>query len=238
MTIIYTYKKPKYQILKRPTDQRDWITRSIESARKVGYTNIELYTDDTDFSKGLDVDKVHYITDDYEIWDSFKIWVLENRNDDYFLSDNDVIYYNKIPFDKDIDIHFDAYEILSWGWAYKSTMEYLRKNKIFDGVDFWSYKQLDVINIGILKINNMQLKSEYIKYFKELYKISNNKVLNENGQYNGMTQILSQYLLTLLVNKNNNTIFNYSGRDWSKENPYYKHYAGNQKLRLKKDYLI
>lgn len=230
-TIVYTYKTPKYQILKRTTNQRDWIIRSIESARKVGYTNIELYTDDREFAKGLDIDKVHYISDDYEIWDSFKIWVLENRNDDYFLSDNDVIYYDKIPFENGVDIYFDGYEVLSWDMFYKPTMSYLEKNLIFNTIPIWSYSKRKVINIGILKINNQKLKDDYIRYWKSLYYISKDDIESNNENYINITQIISQYLLTLLVAEFNYIGKNYSGDDWTQHNLYYKHFAGNQKIK-------
>jgi hypothetical protein len=234
-TIVYTYKKPTQKILVRPVNQKEWIIRSIESSRKSGYTNLELYTNDTEFSKNLDIDKVHFIDDEYYIWDSFKIWVLENRKDDnYFLCDSDVIFTDVIKFSDGIDIHHDAFEDLAWEWAYGETIRYLENHNVFKDIDFWTHEKKNVINVGILKINNPKLKSDYIKYWKQLYQIYD-KHIDEHGK-DGFTQVLTQYLLTLLVENGGYVTESFSGLDWSKHNPYYKHYAGYKKL--KKLYLI
>ena len=84
MTAVFTYKKPSRQIYNFPVDQYKWIVKAISAAKEVGY-NTCLYTDDQEFAQGLVLDELHFISDEYNIWDSFKIYVLENRTStDYF----------------------------------------------------------------------------------------------------------------------------------------------------------
>jgi hypothetical protein len=228
-TIVYTYKKPKYQILQKPTDQKYWIKLSIESARKCGYTNLELYTNDRKFAEGLNIDKVHYIDDEYEIWDSFKIHVLDTRTDEYFLCDNDVVFKQKINFSNNIDIHFDGYETKNWEWLYEPILIDLKNKKCFDESKVWSYDTIPVINTGILKINNSSLKNDYISHWKTLYYLSNPFVESYAGI--GITPILSQYFLGLLVRDGKYTTQNFSGNDWSFDNKFYTHHVGSKKLQ-------
>ena len=228
-TIIYTYKTPKYKILQKETDQKYWIKKSIESARKVGYINLELYTNDIEFSKDLDLDKIHLIEDDYELWDSFKIKVLETRTDDYFLCDNDVVFKNQIPFDDNIDLYFDGYETKNWYWLYQPILDDLKDKKVFDNIDIWSYDKKKVVNTGILKIENLELKSKYIDYWKLLYKMSNSFVDSYDGI--GITPVISQFLLSLLIDNNRHSSKNFSGEDWNEENIYYEHHVGSKKLK-------
>tara|TARA_B110000285_G_scaffold74807_1_gene86133 strand:- start:665 stop:1381 length:717 start_codon:yes stop_codon:yes gene_type:complete len=227
-SIVYTYKKPQYKILSRESNQRGWIIKSIESARLLGYC-IELYTNDDQFSKGLDIDLVHFIDDEYELWDSFKIYVLEHRLDNnYFLCDNDVIFKKQIPFDNSIDLYFDGTELHNWDWAYSDTMKYLKDSNIFDNISFWKYDKMPVLNVGILKINNSKLKEDYIFYWKQLYTLILPKIDNVNKTF--ITAIITQYLLTLL-SKNYTTDHFTLDANWPYGNNFYNHFVGSFKWK-------
>jgi hypothetical protein len=173
------------------------------------------------------------IYDDYQIWDSFKLWVLENRTDNYLLCDSDVIFNNRIEFEKDKDIYFDGIETKNWDWVYEPTMKFLRANFIFKQISFWSYEKQPVYNVGILKINNQILKEQYIQYWKTLY--------TEIEPYLDLldksftTPILTQYLLTLIVNKDNYS-YQYFTKDggWPYNNKYYNHFPGFLKFKNSK----
>jgi hypothetical protein len=230
-SIIYTYKTPQYNIYTSDTNQKSWISKSIESARKLNY-KIELYTNDSNFAKGLDIDEVHFIDDEYELWDSFKIYVLENRIDsNYFLSDNDVIFKKRLPLDNSIDIYFDGTEIHNWDWAYKTTMNYLKDNSVFDEIPFWKYDKIPVFNVGILKINNPKLRDDYIFYWKKLHSISKPYFGIVDKTF--LTAIITQYLLTLLSEKDNyNSIhFTRNGKWNDSNNDFYNHYCGYLKIK-------
>lgn len=228
-TIIYTYKKLNHKIYPKETNQKEWIQKSIQSARDLNY-NVELYTNDKSFSDGLDLDKVHFIDDKYQIWDSFKLWVLENRTDDYLLSDSDVIFKNRLEFEKDKDIYFDGIETQNWNWVYESTMKYLKSNSIFSSIPFWTYQKQPIYNVGVLKINNEKLREEYISYWKMLYNELEPHLQNTNKSYT--TPILTQVLLTFLVNSGNYT-YEYFTKDggWPYNNQYYNHFPGFLKFK-------
>lgn len=240
-SIVYTYKKLNTSVYQKDTNQKEWIKQSIKSTRKLNYT-LELYTNDLEFSQGLDLDKVHIIDDDYQVWDSFKIWVLENREDDnYFLSDSDVLFNNEIPFDNNIDIYFDGIETQNWNRGYALTMKFLKSKCIPNKIEFWSYDKKPVYNVGILKINNKNLKLEYIKYWKLLY----NEVLPHIELLNDIfiTPIITQYLLTLIVN-NNDYKYDYFTKNsqWPYNNNFYNHFAGflkfNNENIIRGEYLL
>lgn len=228
-TLIYTYKKLNHKIYPKETNQKEWIIKSIQSARDLDY-NIELYTNDKLFSERLDLDKVHFIDDDYQIWDSFKIWVLENRTDDYLLCDSDVIFTNRIKFEKDKDIYFDGIETENWDWIYGPTMKFLKKKYIFKEIPIWSYDKQPVYNVGVLKINNQNLKFDYINYWKMLYTEIEPylDVLDKSW----LTPILTQYLLTILVNHGNYSYqyFTING-GWPYANDFYNHFTGFLKFK-------
>ena len=85
------------------------------------------------------------------------------------------------------------------------------------------------MNAGILKIQNLELKSNYIDYWKLLYEISNPFVDSYEGI--GITPVISQFLLSLLIDGNLYSSKNFSGDDWDMENIYYEHHVGSKKLK-------
>ena len=229
-TVVYTYKKLDYSIYKRSFNQIEWIKRSTTSAKKLGY-RVELYTDDKELAKELILDEIHYIVDTYRVWDSFKLWVLEHRKDDnYFLSDSDVIFNKKINFDYTKDISFDGVEVVNWNWVYRDTLKYLEQNNVIKGIKFWKYSQIPVFNVGILRINNKELKLRYLKYWKEAYAQMENYIDSKTIRY--IAPILTQYLLTLICeDKKYSTQFFTSVDGWPNKNEYYNHFPGLLKFK-------
>ena len=224
--IIYTYKKPKFKIYKEPTNQGKWLMGSLKSIDGLGYIPT-LYTNDVEFGNKFDID-VRYIDDTYDnSWDSFKLYVLENEPiDDYFISDNDVIYKNRIKFD-DSDLFFDGIETLNWEWAYSKTIEYI-KNNIDTNLSYWENYKRGVYNVGILRIPNLELKNRYITDWKYMYNILNKHSHNLNPTFTTATH--TQYLLTLLSKEYSYNYFS-DGTDFLKGNEYYTHYCGYLKMR-------
>ena len=122
--IIYTYKKPKFKIYNADTNQIKWLTASLNSISKLGYVPT-LYTDDVEFGSNFNID-IRVVNENYDYsWEGFKMYVLEHEPiDDYFISDNDIIYKNRIKFD-DSDLFFDGIETLNWDWVYDKTIKYI-----------------------------------------------------------------------------------------------------------------
>lgn len=237
MTAVFTYKEPLYRIYEVNTDQKAWIKRAIEGARKVGYSTA-LYTDSQSFVEGLDLDEIHFIHDEYTLWDSFKVYVLENRSgNDYFLCDNDCVFHNRLEFSDDIDLYFDGFEVDIWDYYYKPTLNLLESKGLFN-YPFWSMDEVGVTNIGILKINDDVLKFRYIHYWKRSYNLV--KKFKSEFSKVGLTATISQLLLTKIMSSMNSSYKYFTteknGLDWSESNKYYRHYRGY--LKVKKQYLI
>jgi hypothetical protein len=226
MDIVYTYKKPLYPLLGRDTDQKKWLELSSKTARKLGY-RVVLYTDDNTIHHGLDINELNLIECNSKLWDSLKIKVLETRQGlDYFLADYDVEFYTELPLSSDKDIIFDAYEdnIKIWNWAYKNTVEKINSRFTLPN---WSSNRIPVINVGILKINNSELKQRYIKEWYKLEELTKN--LNIDPFF--LTATVTQYLLTVLVKQGEYTTENYSETNLGVANKFYHHFNGPQKIK-------
>lgn len=219
MDIVYTYKTPQYSIPNRDRYQKDWLTLSLQSAKKLGYNTV-LYTNSSDISKGLSIDELHLVNTTSRLWDSLKINVLETRKgDDYFLSDYDITYFKRLEFPNSVDIIFDAFEDSDeiWNRVYKDTLTRIGKKLI--------NVQQPVSNVGVLKFNNTTLKEKYIEEWKKLeFTTRDSKI---NPVY--LTATVTQYLLTTLLTEEIK-VHTFSGYSLGQPNEYYHHYNGKQKI--------
>lgn len=218
------------KIYSREVNQKDWISRSIKSARMVGYSP-HLYTNDLEFAKDLDLDNITIVKDEHPlVWDTIKPMVLSMRDDtDFFISDNDVIYKNPIPFDDNIDFFHDGIETGNWDWVYDESIRYFKKNKIFDSNQLWNYERMGILNMGLFKINNLELKKLYVKEWYDIYE----RLI---PHYNNLSPvsicaIINQYPITLLYNKFNYTKKHFTNNGWPGDNEYYNHYPGYAKFK-------
>lgn len=229
MDIVYTYKKPQYPILNRDKHQLELIKLSSDSARRVGYTPV-LYTDDSTIGAKLNFDEVNLITDSTGIWDSFKLHVLETRKEDnYFISDYDIEYHAPLPFNSKCDIQFDCFEKNPGAWEkiYLPTLTKLVQINRIQKLNYFRLEKVNTINIGILKINNSELRLLYIKCWKELETLT--RRLNLNAFF--LTPVLSQYLLTLLVLDGGYTTEYIDREDVTTPTEFYTHYNGSTKMK-------
>jgi hypothetical protein len=218
------------KIYSREVNQKDWISRSIKSARLVGYSP-HLYTNDLEFAQDLHLDKVTLVVDEHpKVWDTIKPMVLKMRNDtNFFISDNDVIYKKPIPFDDSIDFFYDGIETHNWDWVYNRTMLYFEKNKIFDSNPMWNYHKRNVLNMGVFKFNNLELKNFYVKEWYDIYE----RLIPyyENLDPVSICAIINQYPITLISDKYNYTKKHFTNNGWPGDNEYYNHYPGYTKFK-------
>lgn len=236
MTAVYTYKTPQYYMhANLPSEQLRWLEDSVLSARNCGYKTC-LFTDDSDFYRLSIADDNYLVQDSSYIWDSLKIYVLENyQNSNYFLSDNDVIFKNPINFHPDIDLYFDTVErSFSWESIYKPTLKDIGKLKVLEKVPFWNDYLGFTYNLGIMKINNINLKHTYIQQWKYIHSLLNQYVNNPLSPYY-LTPILSQYLLTLLSRDYVVSPIGKLNKNPELENSFYTHYRGGLKRKFRKD---
>jgi hypothetical protein len=210
----------------------DFYKFSISKAKKLGYYTI-IYTNKAceDYFVNL-VDEIIFLEkyEDSFFFDSFKFKVLEERTDDYYLIDGDVILESKLPI-YDEDVTFDAYETNHfkdvYGDAISELLELDTNNQLPIKI---TTDIIKVINCGVLRITNTRLKEEYVKCWKQFNKlVKNHKIKYVNQQ----TAVSAQYLLTVLVDQMKCTykpISVFLGR----KNQYYRHYHGNSKYKIEK----
>lgn len=200
----------------------NYYIHSIQTAINLNYYTI-IYCDSKSYNIFKDVADEVIIVDNYEnslLWDSFKIKVLEDREDDFCLIDGDVILHSKLP-QFTTDVVFDSYELNNFKYNYKDILDYLSSVGIENELKLWENKQLPILSCGILSIRNEELKNKYISNWK-LYNQFISKHI-DNVDIDLATMVGAQYLLSILSqNKSHTKLSNLVGYD----NPYYKHYCG------------
>lgn len=224
MNLIYTFdininkdNKSKLDIIK------SYYINSIKSAKKLGYFT-EIYTNCNEFDNY--VDKKHIVKSDYDLvfWDRLKLIPLDTT--DGLLVDGDIIFHNILPtLDDNIDMYFDAWE--SYIPEYSDAINELTSLGIGDIIPEWDTGPQRFVNIGILKINNIELKKLWVDRWWKLYNFYlENKFKLKNDSIYGT--IASQYLLSLVSKKFKiKNLSNLLG----KNNGYYTHFVGQQKYR-------
>lgn len=235
-TVVYTYKTPQYYIHSNlPSEQIKWLQDSILSARNCGYLTC-LFTDDKDVYEMNISDENYLVKDNSYIWDSLKIYVLENyKNNNFFLSDNDVIFKKPINFLSNVDLYFDIVERrFSWETIYEPTLNDISRLNVLEEVPYWNNYLGFTYNLGILKINNINLKNSYIEQWKYVHSLLSSYVNNPFNPYY-LTPILSQYLLTLLSSNYTVLPLGKLNKNPELENPFYTHYRGGLKRKFRKD---
>jgi hypothetical protein len=201
---------------------------SIMTAKKLGYNTI-IYCDKNSEQYFKDViDEIVYLENNLypKIWDYPKLYVLENRDDDFILIDGDVILNKKLPLFEE-DIVFDTHEHGNWVPDYLDIIKRMEEIGVKEIIPFWTTEKLPVINTGLLYIKNKEFKNEYIKIWKFMYDWIFS--LNEEFDKTKIAMIISQYLLTILV-KNNNITFKKMNKYVSEKGEYYTHYFGVHKM--------
>lgn len=195
---------------------------SIKSAIQLGYYTI-IYCDEESVIHFKNIANEIIILNSYEnspLWDSFKIKVLEERNDEFCLIDGDIILHSRLP-EFTSDITFDSYEMNNFNYNYKDVLNYLTNLGISNVVECWENKKIPIISCGILNITNQSLKNNYVSYWKKY----NQFVLHHLNKFDIdlITMVGAQYLLSLLsYNSSHTKLSNLVGID----NSYYKHYCG------------
>jgi len=225
MKLVWTYNDIGFE--SRKIIIINYYILSITNAKKLGYYTIIYTTSNVSNIFESIADQV-IVIDQYEnskLWDSFKFKVLEDRDDEYYLIDGDLILHSKLPNIK-FDIIFDAYDKVSWVRNYSKQVNYLTNKGVSKIIPFWDNKRIDIFNCGILRIWDVRNKNIYLDYWKKF----NNFILNNcNGSDLDFTATGAQYLLTLLSNNlglNSNPLSNSLGE----QNIYYKHHVGTIKF--------
>jgi hypothetical protein len=207
----------------------NYYIHSIQTAKSLNYYTI-IYTDIDSVKFFINIADDVIVMDSYEnseLWDSYKIKVLEERLDDFCLIDGDVILNSKLP-EFNTEIVFDTYEIANWDIEYKKTVNKLDSLNIIDVIKEWDSYKKPIINCGILYIKSNDIKQLYVNRWKSF-----NNWFNKNKNIYDLdvdycTMIGAQYLLTLLVNYYNISSKNIN-KNMGDNSNYYKHHFGKIK---------
>lgn len=210
---------------------------SIISAKKLGYETIIYTNAERSYIFEPYVDEVVFL-EDYEnspLFDSFKIKVLEEREDDFYLIDGDLILNAKLPI-LDTDITFDAYEAEFWKHTYGNQIDELLKLNINNFLPIFDDKasnifngQEKIYNCGLLRITNKEIKNKYVTYWKKFNEFVK---LNAKSLNHDQTLVAGQYILTMVAKETNSKVSPLS-IILGEQNEYYRHYVGKIKFSVK-----
>lgn len=220
---------PTYEnTIKRNNIILNYYILSIKNAKKLGYETI-IYTDTESEKYFKDiVDEIVLISDygSSPLFDSFKFKVLEDRNDDFCLIDGDVILHSKLP-NFNCDVTFDSYEKSNWS-TYETIIKTLTNLGISNEISLWDTKKMDIISCGLLSFKNKKIKEQYLELWKEFNIFIKNHIDSVDVDF--ATAVGAQYLLTILINKNNISHSNISN-GLGIINEYYHHHIGDLKYK-------
>jgi len=233
MKLVWTYDDRMNKGDKTSTNRIiliNYYIHSIEAAKKLGYYTI-MYCDKSSYERfNRLVDEIH-IVDSYEdtiVWDYLKVKVLEDRDDDFYLIDGDVILHNKIPkFNS--DIIFDTYETANWKDEYYTTIHQLNDLDIKNVIPYWTINRLPIISTGILFLQK-EFRKKYVEEFKKCNTFINQYKFIENFHKDYISLVGGQYLLTIFTHQYNLTKFNINN-SMGDDGEYYKHHFGKTKFQ-------
>ena len=234
MKLIWTYN---FNVFRDGMENRhynvliDLYRTSMVSAKNLGYETI-LYTNPDRVNLFEDYVNEIVVAENYEdspLFDSFKIKVLEERNDDFYLIDGDVILNSKLPI-LDRDVTFDAFETKFWKPTYGDPIKELDGIGINEIMPIFKVDRAEkMFNCGLLRITNQKLKETYVSYWKRFngfIKENKNTLILEH------TSVGAQYILTTLT-KEMGATYEPLSQFLGDQNQYYRHYAGRVKYRIK-----
>lgn len=224
----------------------NYYVHSILTAKKFGYTTI-IYCD-SESKKYFDniVDEL-VVVDSYEdsiIWDYMKVKVLEDREDDFYLIDGDVILHDKLPpfrtlYYSNYDIVFDTYETANWRDEYMDTVIQLDNLNIKNVIPYWVINRLPIISTGVLFLHP-KYRKEYVSEFKKCNSFINKFKSTENFHKDHISLVGGQFLLTIFCETNYLSKMNINN-NMGDLGTCYKHHFGKTKFNnpiVPTDYMI
>ena len=171
------------------------LNKSIKFAKR--YHKVKLYTDDVTLPivSNIDVDIVLVDTTGFRFIDDFKVYLLSHISDDEVLVDVDLFLYKPLYLKDGWDIWVDFKDNSSNEW-YRDYVKYCVDNGICNILPDFIQSSMSIPNIGILKIDNPNLKLDYIHSYN---KIRDWLFTLDDEPNIGLSIILGQYLLGLLL---------------------------------------
>jgi len=172
------------------------ISKAVECAKE--HHKVKFYTDvETLPYIPIDGIELQFVdTNSFYFVDDFKLHLLSIISDDEILIDTDLFLFRELKLENDYDAYFDFMDSSKQKW-YTEYLEWFINNGITELIPEFG-ETINVPNIGVLKINNLELKTEYINLY---FKIRQWVLSKDNTIHKGISIILGQYLLGLLIKK-------------------------------------
>jgi hypothetical protein len=195
------------------------ISKAVECVKL--YHKVIFYTDKETlpYLNLHDVDIKIIDTDDFYFVDDFKVYLLDIIKDDEVIIDTDLFLLSPLYLEDGYDLYVDFKDSSDKNW-YIEYLDWLTSNGIKELIPNFNDKIIQVPNIGILKFKNKELQKKYIETY---YTIREWVLLKDKNIDRGISIILGQYLLALLI-------FDYKVKYCHKNKNRYIHLAGPQKF--------
>ncbi len=195
------------------------IEKSIECAKQ--YHKVKFYTDEETIKhiSIQDVEIQMIDTNNFYFVDDFKIHLLNVVKDDEVIIDTDLFLFSTLYLEDGYDLYVDFKDHSSKDW-YIEYLNWFVNNGIKEIIPNFNDKIISVPNIGILKFKNKELREKYIETY---YTIRNWVLLKDRNIDRGISIILGQYLLALLIS-------DYRVKYCHKNKNHYIHLSGPQKF--------
>jgi len=195
------------------------IEKSIECAKQ--YHKVKFYTDEETIThisiKDVEIQMVN--TDNFYFVDDFKVYLLDIVEDDEVILDTDLFLFSPLYLEGGCDLYVDFKDHSGKDW-YIEYLDWFISNGITELIPNFNNEVIPVPNIGILKFKNKELQKKYT----ETYYIIKKWVLSKDKNIDrGISIILGQYLLALLMS-------NYKVKYCHKNKNHYIHLSGPQKF--------
>ncbi len=195
------------------------IEKSIECAKQ--YHKVKFYTDEETIAhisiKDVEIQIVN--TDNFYFVDDFKVYLLDIVEDDEVIIDTDLFLFSPLHLEDGYDLYVDFKDHSGKDWYIEYLNWFINKG-IKELISNFNDEIINVPNIGILKFKNKELQKKYTETY---YIIREWALLKDKNIDRGISIILGQYLLALLMS-------NYKVKYCHKNKNHYIHLSGPQKF--------
>lgn len=208
----------------------NYYIHSILTAKKFGYECI-IYCDSDSVNYFNTIVDDLIIVDSYEnsiIWDYMKVKVLEDRDDEFYLIDGDVILHGILP-NPITDIMFDTYETANWKDEYAYTSKQLEDLGIQNIIPYWSSERIPVISTGVFYMKP-SYRNEYVLEFKKCNSFINEMKSTNEFHKDYISLVGGQYLLSLFIKNSGLSITKFNS-NMGDTGMYYTHHFGKTKFK-------
>lgn len=209
---------------------------SIKRALDLDYNcHIYLSKNIEEYFKDLNV-KIHVVPElNSTFFDFITNYILKSEHKNCYIVDGDLVLNKKLPNIKS-EIICERLETNVWNSLYEPYVNSINKLNIKKIIPEWTGKKYSqLINIGILKIENNEFIETYLNRWDKFksFIVEQQNLLYYKSEVIDTTEytiIGAQYLLTELVHHYSLKCVELNSINYNIDIPYYNHYMGKQKF--------